>query len=99
MWCLKNSYRHTRKRSNRGWSNFSEDKKVVPLKHDDLLSTTNKQQKPATSPQPSSSDEEEQSGSSKDISDVESYEREVLQIKALEDIETLKWETSFWLSF
>ncbi|CAH2014628.1 unnamed protein product [Acanthoscelides obtectus] len=71
-------------------------KKVVPLKHDDLLSTTNKQQsrqKHATPPQSSSNDEEEESelgGSSEDISDVESYEREMLQIKALEDVKTLQ---------
>ncbi|CAH1963043.1 unnamed protein product [Acanthoscelides obtectus] len=49
--------------------------------------------KPATPPQSSSSEEEEQSelgGSSEDISDVESYERQMLQVKALEDVKTLK---------
>ncbi|CAH2002883.1 unnamed protein product, partial [Acanthoscelides obtectus] len=49
--------------------------------------------KPATPPQPSSSDEEEQSelgGSKEDISDVEGYERKVLQMKALGDVKAFQ---------
>ncbi|CAG9762746.1 unnamed protein product [Ceutorhynchus assimilis] len=69
-------------------------KKVVPLKHGNLFLEKKKSvQKPATPPQSSSSDEEEQiqsGGSSEDVSDVESYEREMLQMKALEDLKTLQ---------